>query len=317
MKHTAEKNNIIIRGLRETENESNDQCEHMVRLFLVNNLKIKEEDVKAIQFVRCHRLRGSKQTTVRDIIVRFRSLSDRELIWSKKHELSGNRQFGINEVFPREVAMNRRKLYIIYHRAKRMNKRVSLKGDKLFLDGTQYTVQTLGLIQDDLHPRNFCEKSNENTLVFGGTLSEWHPFSNWFPLSLRYKGIIFPSLEHAYLHEMAVTFDDKNMASAILAAPDAEAAKRLSHMIKGIDFAKWDGMKKGIMEKLLGIKFAPDTELARELLSSGNKLLAETGKGKFYPCGLSITDKNILDTSKWSGNVLGKLLGKIRLALRG
>ena len=114
---------------------------------------------------------------------------------------------------------------------------------------------------------------------------------------------------------MAVTFDDKNMASAILAAPDAEAAKRLSHMIKGIDFAKWDGMKEGIMEKLLGIKFAPDTELARELLSSGNKLLAETGK--FYPCGLSITDKNILDTSKWSGNVLGKLLGKIRLALRG
>ena len=68
---------------------------------------------------------------------------------------------------------------------------------------------------------------------------------------------------------------------------------------------------------LLGIKFAPDTELARELLSSGNKLLAETGKGKFYPCGLSIADKNILDTSKWSGNVLGKLLGKIRLALRG
>ena len=213
--------------------------------------------------------------------------------------------------------MNRRKLYIIYHRAKRMNKRVSLKGDKLFLDGTQYTVQTLGLIQDDLHPQNLCEKSNENTLVFGGTLSEWHPFSNWFPLSLRYKGIIFPSLEHAYLHEMAVTFDYKNMASAILAAPDAEAAKRLSHMIKGIDFAKWDGVKEGIMEKLLGIKFAPDTELARELLSSGNKLLAETGKGKFYPCGLSITDKNILDTSKWSGNVLGKLLGKIRLALRG
>ena len=41
----SRKNNIIIRGLRETENESNDQCEHMVRLFLVNNLKIKEEDV--------------------------------------------------------------------------------------------------------------------------------------------------------------------------------------------------------------------------------------------------------------------------------
>ena len=64
----SRKNNIIIRGLRETENESNDQCEHMVRLFL----------------------------------------------------LSGNRQFGINEDFPREVAMNRRKLYIIYHRAKRI-----------------------------------------------------------------------------------------------------------------------------------------------------------------------------------------------------
>ena len=70
------------------------------------------------------------------------------------------------------------------------------------------------------------------------------------------------------------------------------------------------------MEELLRIKFAPGTDRAKILLATGNKRLAETGKGDFYPCGMSITDKNILDISKWNVNALGKLLGKIRHELR-
>ena len=108
---------------------------------------------------------------------------------------------------------------------------------------------------------------------------------------------------------MDVQFDDNEMASAILVAPDAEAAKRMSHIIKGVESTRWDGMKEGIPEELLIIKFAP--------YASGNKLLGDTGRGKFDLCSLSINNTNIIDTSKWNGNVIRKLLSKIRLKLKG
>ena len=312
----SRKNNLIFRGIKEEGNETHAQCEAAIRHFFKNNLKIQEETVGAMPFVRCHRLRAMRWNSTRDIIVRFRIFGDREVVWSRKSELSGDKSFGISEDFPREIASNRRKLYPIFHRAKRSKQNVSLKGDRLIISGTTYTVSTLGKLEGDLHPRSFSEVSNAKVLAFGGILSEWHPFSNWSFTDISYEGRSFITLEHAYLHEKALTFRDMETAVAIRAAPDAQTAKMLSYNIKGVDRNKWDGMKEEVMKKLLKIKFAPGSGPAKELLATGNKKLAETGRDPFYACGLSITDKQILDTSKWVGNVLGRLLSDIRQELR-
>ena len=312
----SRRNNIIIRGVQEPNYETGEQCEQSARLFLTNTLKISQDIVGAMVFVRCHRLRANRKKTTRDIIIRFKSFKDRDIVWGKKTELFGNKQFGMSEDFPKEVAANRKKLYLIFHRAKKMNLKVSLKADKLYIEGIMYTVNSLEKLPLDLQPLQFCEKSNEHALVFGGTLSEWHPFSNWSPVPMRYNGIKYISLEHAYLHTMATSSGDMDTAAAILASPDAQTAKMLSHKISGLDRAQWDRRREAVMEELLRIKFAPGTERAKTLLATGNKRLAETGKGDFYPCGMSITDTNILDISKWNVNALGKLLGKIRHELR-
>ena len=237
-------------------------------------------------------------------------------MWGKKAELAGNKLFGLHEDFPMDVAANRRKLYPIFFRAKQLNMKASLKGDNLFIAGTMYTVNSLGELEGELNPRKFCEKSNDNVIVFGGVLSEWHPFSNWSPCVIRYNGISFSTLEHAYLYTMAITFGDLDTAAAILAAQDAEAAKRLSHRIKRFEKSKWDQLREGVMEDLLRIKFAAHTDQGKELLSTENKQLAETGKGEFYPCGMSIIDRHVLDNTKWGRNALGDMLVKIRRELR-
>ena len=85
----------------------------------------------------------------------------------------------------------------------------------------------------------------------------------------------------------------------------------LSHQVKGFDATKLNGLKSDLMFTLLRIKFKPGSKFATKLLPTGNKHLAESGRG-FYACGLSITDKNVLDNSKWSSNQLGIMFEKLR-----
>ena len=90
----------------------------------------------------------------------------------------------------------------------------------------------------------------------------------------------------------------------------------MSYKIQGIDQNRWDNTKECVMKKLLRIKFAPQSKPAQQLLDTGNRHLAETGKNPFYACGMSITDRHILDHTKWVGNALGTLLSEIRLELQ-
>ena len=54
------------------------------------------------------------------------------------------------------------------------------------------------------------------------------------------------------------------------------------------------------------------TDLAAKLQSTGNKLLAESGKDRFFSCGLPLTHVDVLDPSKWKSNMIGKLQMQIR-----
>lgn len=313
----SRKNNVILRGITEVKDENNSMCEETVRLFLKSKLDIESVCVDAMQFQRCHRLRGRKNQHARDVIVRFRSLADKDIVWGAQSKLKMTK-YGMNEDFPREVANNRRKLYPIFNQARRVlpKRNVSLKGDKLNINGMIYTVSSLGRLQGVLHTSKFNEKSNDEVLVFGGVLSDYHRFSNWSPVQLTYKNVTFPTLEHAYMHTMATTFHDAEAAANILGAPDAQCAKQLSYSIQGFNATEWNDKKAGVMKELLRIKFSQGTEHLKQLLATGNKSLAETGKNSYYACGLSITDKDILDKSKWSGNNLGLMLEEIRREAR-
>ena len=59
-------------------------------------------------------------------------------------------------------------------------------------------------------------KQNINTLVFGRSLSEYKPFSNWGKFPVKYNGITFPTLEHAEMHEKCLVNNDVNAARAAL-----------------------------------------------------------------------------------------------------
>ena len=92
------------------------------------------------------------------------------------------------------------------------------------------------------------------------------------------------------------TFKDEDTAADMMDAPDAQSAKMLSHKVNGFDAKKWNGLISDFMFTLLRITFKPGSKFATKLLATGNKHLAESGRG-FYACGLSITDKKMFWTS--------------------
>ena len=111
----------------------------------------------------------------------------------------------------------------------------------------------------------------------------------WYPSEFQYKGHTFKSIEQAYQCEKATRANDAN----------------------------WDKDKKDVMKELVRIKFSDNPELLKELIDTKDLILVEAGIDPFYGVGLSITNGDILDPTKWKGqNQLGQILCGIRAALK-
>lgn len=193
------RDNLIFYGIKENNDESSTACELAVRDFMKTSLGITHVD--DIRFVRCHRLKATRSDNIRPIIVRFREFHEREMVWKKLRVLPKKSKFYLSEDFPKSVIHNRKKLLPIFmHARTKHNKRdVSLKKDTLNICGNMYTVKNISSLKDDLNPMRFSRKSNDESLVFGGSLSEFEPLSNWGKTPVKYKDITFPSLEHGYM----------------------------------------------------------------------------------------------------------------------
>ena len=72
------------------------------------------------------------------------------------------------------------------------------------------------------------------------------------------------------------------------------------------------------MKELVRIKFSDNLNLSKELIDTKDLILVEAGIDPFYGVGLSVTNSNIFDPTKWKGqNQLGQILCGIRAELKG
>ena len=201
----------------------------------------------------------------------------------------------MTEDYPKSVAFNRKKMLPIFYHARKwlVKKDVSLKGDVLIISGEKYTTGNLTTLPGDLHPKCFSRKQNNDTIVFGRSLSEFDPYSNWGKFPFLHNGITFPSLEHAYMYEKCLSNNNPGSAQSILECREPYEAKQIGDKVKITP--NWTHAKcESVMKDLLQKKFSPGSDLAKELLSTGDKYIVESGRDKFYACGLSFMNKDIL-----------------------
>ena len=260
--------NLKIRGIPGDADESNVITVRKVRELLVDKLKLPNGN--DIIFQRCHRLR-QVSGGVSDVIIRFAWYSDREAVWKKRFELKGSNIY-INEDLPFEMEKRRVRLYPIFKAAKDKKMNVSLKRDKLQINGTTYNVDTLDNLPLDLQPATLSCRVLDNAVLFYGRDS-W--LSNFFPARFTIEGKTYLCSEQFYQYKKAQYANNMSIADQIMKTSDPADHHRLGKKLHLPD-DQWNTIiSQQVMEEGLTAKFDQNVGLRQKLLDTGNKLLVE------------------------------------------
>ncbi len=141
--------------------------------------------------------------------------------------------------------------------------------------------------------------------------------SNWYLSEFTVDNISFSSMEQYMMYKKAVCFGDKETAAQILATNNTAEIKALGRLVANYNDHMWNGVRQIIVFKGLVAKFSQNNDLKQQLKATGTSLLAECAvNDKIWGIGLSMTDPQRLDTSKWEGqNLMGYALMMARNCL--
>ena len=291
----SRRDNLIFRGYTVTNNDP-EKCEEKVR----NIIKVMGiPHSQNIPFIRCHYLNDQKQ-----IIVRFQQFSDRERVWANRYKLKQT-SFYVAEDYPSVIASQRRQLFPVYKAAKDLpmyHRKVSMRGEKLILDGKQYTSQTVCNVPAQIHPANLAQRTNNDVLVFGGSTSAHYGLSNFYQMNKKfvYEHIAYSSSEQAFQHKKARIANDLNMQREIMFNADPVTQKLLGQEIKGLNKEDWNNRKRNIMKDILVSKFTQDPGLRELLLQTGTKkkIAEANARDNYFAIGMPLTHPEVLDSTK-------------------
>ena len=131
-------------GIKERENETNNDTELTLREFMCMRLKILPVDEENIHFDRVHIITSrrcqsnGRSLQWRPIIVRLTDFQDKFFIKSYVKILPRGTGFGVSDDFPKEVDEVRKVLYPILKEAKHEKKAAYFNVEKLIINGALY-----------------------------------------------------------------------------------------------------------------------------------------------------------------------------------
>lgn len=141
--------------------------------------------------------------------------------------------------------------------------------------------------------------------------------SNWYPAAFTTEGVVFSSMEQYMMYQKALCFQDVQTAGEILATDSVGKIKALGRAVKNYDETVWNGVRQIAVYEGLLEKFRQNEGLRRQLLETGDSILAECAvQDKIWGIGLSMKDGRRFDMAQWQGqNLLGFALMMARAVL--
>lgn len=138
--------------------------------------------------------------------------------------------------------------------------------------------------------------------------------SNWYPSLFTVEKKTFSSIEQFMMYRKAICFGDEAVATNILSTDDVAEIKALGRQVSNYDEHIWNGIRQIVVYEGLLAKFSQNENLKNKLKSTGEAILAECAvKDLIWSVGLSMTDPDRLDKTKWKGqNLLGYTLMMVR-----
>ena len=194
----------------------------------------------------------------RSISVTLRNYANKEKIMQHKKNLPNG--IYINEEFPLEVKRNRDKLRPIWKLAKSQSAyrdKCKLSGDRLVINGINYTVNDLHTLPEDLGPYKSVQQENHEFIAFHGEHSPW---LNFHQSPFEIDGHHYHSVEQWIQYSKAMLFGDSCTANKILQSDSLQECKRLSYQINGVNNEKWRAESFELCLKGVEAKFKQNRE---------------------------------------------------------
>ncbi len=239
--------------------------------------------------------------------MRFNWYADRQAVWDKRRALKGTGVF-VREDFPTDIQKARIGLSHTLTLAREVDKKATLKKDRLIFKGKAYTAESIPselLMMGEAGPG---AKVTDGNVCFSGRSS---PFSNFHPSPFQADGLRFPTNEHYYQYHKARFAKEEAIAADILIENDPAKVKRLGDQVKAP--AQWYN-NVGLSTMTCGIvhKFQQNERLRPLITRCASKNFVECSQyDKFWANGLKFTDDNTGNPKCWKGrNMLGNCLNE-------
>lgn len=332
MESQSRRVNLLLLNVKEESDETPEKLRKMA-MKLFSDMKLGENDEDDeneesddenstdydIRIERIHRKKGPERKGFnKPIIIKFQTYSMRELVWKHRfniRDIDYAKKWFLADDFPAEIESKRRIMYPIVKAAKAANHKAFINVDKLNFDSKVYTINTLNTLPKQFRPEYLSTKCENGYTCF---FSRSSPCSNHYMATFVVDGKTYTSMEQYIMEGKALIFKDLEKAREIMAALDPVVQKNLGREVKGFNQQEWEEKAPDMVKKGLLKKFTSSDFLKEFLLETEDTILVECNAyDKLFSCGLSLTNPDKTDESKWDGkNWLGKFLGEVRTQLQ-
>jgi hypothetical protein len=253
----------------------------------------------------------------RKVLVKFKSHSDRELIWNSKGNLSGSGIY-LEEHLPESYEERRKPLYNIASIARKKGKldgtntKATVREDYLLIDGKRYTANQLYNLPPTLDDAKHHCLVTDRQVSFLGFLC---PLSNFYSCTFTHNGEKYTSSEQFIQMTKARRFNgNEYLQQQIMNTHEPIKIKNLGHRVRNFDEDIWRTEAVDLLYEGLKSKFTQCEVPFNFLKSTGVRLIVEASKSdKLFGVGQAITSDNILNPATFQGkNIQGNLLMTIR-----
>jgi len=305
LENYSKKYNVKIFNMRESPNEDSQVLLQKLSEIMSNM----DLDIKRFYIDNIHRL-PSNISGPRPVIVKFISILDKSLFWSRINRLEHTDLY-FREHFCSDTERNIQTLLPIRKAALQNKLKVRMSADKLYIENTKYHVGNLANLPEILQPSRFGSRVINDKLFF---FSRASPLSNFHPSPFMVDGKNFNCGEQYIQWSKAVLFGCNTKATDILKASTPAHMKKIGSSLPNFSASLWKSKIPDIADTCLQNKFEQNRDLRQYLVNTGNKKLYEAApRDPLWGIGLGMYDPHLLSKEKeWGSNMMGTALVKVR-----
>lgn len=301
--------NLMLIGVEETQEGEDEKVK--ISELLQTRLHIPKPKIEMVT-----RMGTATGKNPRPALITFAHIDQRYSVWYKKSQINKDQtqKIWVQEDLPKKLRTELNALLKVHKKAKSMQDKypdAKIKDFKIRIQGRYYEAQDLELLPDDLKPSRTTTPQSDDAVVFFGRSS---PLSNHHMCNIKIAGRAFNCVEQFLAWQRANTAKDKELADEVLQMKDPSEHKKVLNSLKEKNNDDWEDTVDNVLLTVLRAKFKQNETLKKFLCDTYPRKIGEASLNPQWGIGMSLTDENVLDTTKWhkDGNRLGKTLEKVR-----